>query len=79
MTEAKKRPRTPAQAAAEKKYAATHRKTITITLNRTTDADIVQRLEYAEQCGNSIPQYIRSCIRYAMSSECIDTRPPRDE
>ena len=81
MTEEKpkyKRTRTPAQANAESKYRAKSVKTIALHLNRNTDADIISRLDYAARCGDSVPQYIRSCIRYEMAHECIDPAPPED-
>ena len=67
MTEAKKRPRTPAQAAAEKKYAAVNRKTVTLALNRHTDADIIARFEEVAQRGDGVQAYIRTCIRAAIA------------
>ena len=59
MTETKKRPRTPAQAAAEKKYNATHTRFFGLKLNHATDADIIAKLESVD----SIQAYIKQCIR----------------
>ena len=69
MTEPKKRPRTAAQIAAEKKYAETKRKTIAVALFRATDADILDKLDQVARSGGSVQAYIRSCIRADIANE----------
>lgn len=59
MTETKKRPRTAAQIAAEKRYTEAHTRFIGLKLNTTTDADIVAALENEP----NMQAFIKQCIR----------------
>jgi len=59
MTDTKKRPRTAAQIAAEKRYAETKTRFVGLKLNTTTDADIVAALENEP----NMQAYIKQCIR----------------
>ena len=67
-----KRPRTEAQRAGEARYKAKMTKNITLTLNRATDADIIAYLERCKLEGESVQGVIKSSLRYAMRSTCID-------
>jgi hypothetical protein len=59
MTETKKRPRTEAQIASERKYAETKARFVGLKLNITTDADIVTALENEP----NMQAFIKQCIR----------------
>ncbi len=59
MTETKKRVRSEAQKAYEKRYAESHTRFIGLKLNQKTDTDILARLE---QEPNK-QAYIKACIR----------------
>lgn len=59
MPETKKRPRTAAQIASEKKYTQNKTRYIGLKLNTINDADIVAKLESVE----NMQAYIKQCIR----------------
>jgi len=67
MTETKKRPRTAAQIKAERKYAASTRVDVRLTLFRTTDADIIAKLEEVTAGGQSKRAFLKQCIREHMN------------
>ena len=67
-----KRPRTEAQRAGEARYKAKAEKAYSLRLNRNTDADIIQFLEWANRNGYSTQGMIKSCIRDSMHRICID-------
>ena len=72
MTETKKRPRTQAQIAAEKRYAAAKRRDFRLSLFRSTDADIIDKLESIQTSGGSVQAYIKACIRKEINRESND-------
>jgi len=47
-------------------------KNITLTLNKNTDADIIDFLDWSTRNGESVQGTIKQCIRFAMSRICID-------
>ena len=63
MPEIKKRPRTEAQIAAEKRYAQNHTRYVGLKLNTTTDADIVSRLESEDNMQAFVKAAIREYIK----------------
>jgi len=67
MPDTKKRPRTQAQIAAEKRYAAAKRRDFRLALFRSTDTDIINKLEAIQASGESVQAYIKSCIRNDMA------------
>ena len=54
-----------AQLLAQKKYDQTHTKSIIMKLNRTTDADVLKRLEEVENKQGYLKELVRSDIRTA--------------
>jgi len=65
MPEAKKRTRTAAQAAAEKKYKASKTRFVGLSFNVATDADILAKLETVD----NMQGYIKACIRADLKKE----------
>ena len=59
MPRVKKRPRTAAQIAAEKRYTEAHTRFVGLKLNTTTDADLVEALENEP----NMQAFIKQCIR----------------
>ena len=66
---------TEAQLRAQAKYDRANTKQVTLKLNRTTDADILERFA---QVGN-VQGYVKRLVRADMAGETSTERPPRND